>query len=252
MRFIVLFVLAFVYQCGSAQSYDFKFRADNPPSHKQWTQLLAENVDGQGNVDYKGFISDSTKLNAYLDVLSKNPPHEKKWSKEDQIAYWINAYNAFTVQLIIRNYPVESIKDIGGKIPFINSSWDIKFIAIGGAVFDLNNLEHGILRKYFKEPRIHFAVNCASVSCPKLRNEAYVGSKLDAQLTDQTKYFLADTSKNKFISKDKAEVSKLFKWFTGDFTEDLTLIEFINKYAPKKLSADADLDYLDYNWSLNE
>ncbi|TXC76995.1 DUF547 domain-containing protein [Luteibaculum oceani] len=252
MRFIILFAITLFYQCGNAQSYNFKFQAHQPPSHAVWTELLSKNVDEKGKVNYRGFIGDSTKLNSYLETLSKNPPHETKWTKEDQIAYWINAYNAFTVQLIIRNYPVESIKDIGGKIPFINSSWDIKFIAIGGEVFDLNNLEHGILRKYFNEPRIHFAVNCASISCPKLRNEAYEGKKLNAQLSDQTKSFLADTSKNKFLSAEKAELSKLFKWFTGDFTKNESLISFINRYAPKKLNKDADIDYLEYNWSLNE
>ena len=117
---------------------------------------------------------------------------------------------------------------------------------------DLNNIEHGILRKDFEEPRIHFAVNCASVSCPKLRNEAYVGSRLDAQLNDQAKAFLADKGKNNIKNANEAKLSKLFKWFKGDFTKNGDLISFINKYSTVKLNKDANLDFLDYDWNLNE
>lgn len=239
-------------QCGNAQSISFPKTTTQVVDHSDWTQLLSKHVSPSGKVNYKGFIQDSLKLNVYLAKLAKAAPDYKKVPKQDQIAYWINAYNAYTVQIIIRNYPLKSIKEIGGKIPFINSTWDIKFIELGGTSLDLNNIEHGILRKDFKEPRIHFAVNCASVSCPKLRNEAYVGSKLDAQLSDQAKSFLADKSKNKFVSANQAVVSKLFKWFTGDFTEEVDLIPYINRYAPLKLNPDANLDYMDYNWNLNE
>jgi hypothetical protein len=134
-----------------------------PVSHASFTDLLKKHVAASGKVNYKGFIRDSLQLNQYLELLSDNPP-QNSWSREDQLAYWINAYNAFTLQLIIRNYPLKSIKDIGSriKIPFVNTPWDIKFIRIGKRKFDLNNIEHDILRGKFKEPRIHFAIVCAS------------------------------------------------------------------------------------------
>ncbi len=219
--------------------------------HKQWDALVKQHVDAEGHVNYKGFIADSVKLNAYLTVLSANHPQES-WKKEDQLAFWINAYNAFTVQLIIRNYPVKSIKELGGSIYKINTPWDIKFITIGEEVYDLNNIEHGIIRKQFTEPRIHFAVNCASVSCPRLRNEAFVGSKLDAQLDDQAKTFITDAAKND-INKNCIKISKIFKWFEGDFTESGgSVIDFINKYSMIEVKKRAKIYYMDYDWNLNE
>lgn len=241
-----------LFSCGNAQSFSFSKYGDKAPSHDIWDGLVKKHVSPTGIVNYKGFIADSVSLNKYLDMLSAGAPDPKKWSKNDQIAFWINAYNAYTVKLIIRNYPLKGIKEIGGRIPFINSTWDIKFFSIGGTEMDLNNIEHGILRKDFEEPRIHFAVNCASVSCPKLRNEAYVGSRLDAQLNDQAKAFLADKGKNNIKNANEAKLSKLFKWFKGDFTKNGDLISFINKYSTVKLNKDANLDFLDYDWNLNE
>jgi hypothetical protein len=144
--------------------------------------------------------------------LVNNPPDKKEWSESAQLAYWINVYNAFTIKLIIDHYPVESIKDIGSKIqvPFINSPWDIKLIEIEGKKYDLNNVEHSILRKDFEEPRIHFAIVCASFSCPKLRREAFTAEKLEEQLQEQAVDFINDPAKNS-ISKNKAEVSKIFQ-----------------------------------------
>lgn len=246
-----IFTISLLVAC-QAQSFKFDTYKEKPVSHEQWDGLLKKHVSEDGTVNYKGFIQDSTILNQYLGMISKGAPDPEKWSKDDQVAYWINAYNAYTVQLIIRNYPVKSIKDLGGGLYKINTTWDIKFIEIGGEELDLNNIEHKILRKDFDEPRIHFAVNCASVSCPKLRNEAFVGNKLDAQLTDQTKDFLAMKGKNEFFGANKAEISKLFTWFSGDFKIDGSVIKFINKYAPTQLNEDAELSYKDYDWNLNE
>ncbi len=246
-----IFLVTGTFSC-QAQSFTFKRYAEKPVSHKIWDNLVKKHVSPSGNVDYKGFIQDSVQLNQYLALLSEAAPDPKKWSRDAQIAYWINAYNAFTVKLIADNYPVKSIKDLGGGLYKINTTWDIKFINIGGQELDLNNIEHKILRKDFEEPRIHFAVNCASVSCPKLRTEAYTGPKLEEQLSDQTRDFLANKSKNEFFSPNKAEVSKLFTWFSGDFKIGGSVIPFINQYAPIQLKEDAALDYKDYNWNLNE
>ena len=221
-------------------------------THERWDQLLKKHVKKDGFVDYKGFIGDSIELNRYLAQLSAVHPDDKSWARNEQMAYWINAYNAFTVKLIVQNYPVNSIKDIKKGIAFVNSVWDIKFIKIKGYTYDLNNIEHNILRPVFKDARVHAAINCASYSCPQLRNEAYTAEKLEGQLTDGMKKFLADPLRNK-ITPGKAEISSIFKWFKGDFDRDGgTLIGFINKYSEQKISDKTEPTYLDYNWQLNE
>lgn len=220
-------------------------------SHIIFDGLLKKNVTASGKVNYKAFIKDSVELNKYLKLLSDNAP-DGKWSKNDEKAYWINAYNAFTIKLITKYYPVKSIKDIAGKIPFINTPWDIKFIKIGGEKMDLNNIEHGKLRKKFNDPMVHMAIVCASKSCPILLNEAYVGTKLDAQYEKQTKAFLADPFRNK-VSADKPQLSMIFKWYGGDFKKNgSSVIDFVNKYAATKINKNADIDYLTYDWGLNE
>lgn len=218
--------------------------------HQIWNELLQKNVDEKGNVNYKGFISEKAKLQKYLDALSKEAP-KRDWSQNEKLAYWINAYNAFTVKLIIDNYPTKSIKDLGGAIYKINTPWDIKFITIEGKSYDLNNIEHGILRKEFDEPRIHFAVNCASISCPVLRNEAYVAEKIEQQLHEQSFRFINDPIRNKINSKT-AELSKIFSWFKGDFTKKGTLEVFINQYSKTKITSQTKVSFMEYNWNLNE
>ena len=224
--------------------------AQENKTHETWNELLAKNVDSVGHVNYQGFIDEKEKFHTYLCALEQEAPKDD-WTEDEKLAYWINAYNAYTVELIIDNYPVESIKDLGGSLFKINTSWDIKFIHIEGEEYDLNNIEHGIIRKDFSEPRIHFAVNCASVSCPKLRNEAYVGSKLDAQLDDQIRSFLNDPTKN-LIGTETAKLSKIFKWFTGDFTNSMSIEAYINQYTDVKITDDTEIDYFDYDWNLNE
>lgn len=219
-----------------------------PVDHTEWSNLLALYVSTNGNVDYEGFVKDKERLATYLAQLSQNPP-QPNFSKEEKLSYWINAYNAFTVQLIIDHYPLKSIKDISSGLPMINSPWDIPFFKIGEIDFDLNTIEHKILRQEFDEPRIHFAINCASFSCPKLRNEAYLPELLESQLEDQTKDFIHDPSKNQ-ISKDVIQLSSIFNWFQSDFTKNGSLISFIQQYHPT-LPAFPKIDYLDYNWSLN-
>ena len=192
-------------------------------------------------------------LNNYLTQLSNNAP-ANTWSKNEKFAYWINAYNAFTVKLIVINYPLKSIKDLNpnAAVIFINTVWDKKFFKIGGKDMTLNTIEHKILRKKFDDARLHFAVNCASYSCPKLLNEAYEAKNLEEQLTQQAKDFLADKTKN-VVSASNPKLSSLFKWFNGDFTKkNLTKIAFINQYAPTKINDNANLEYLDYSWALNE
>lgn len=225
----------------------------DPISHEVWDSLLKKYVTKEGFVDYEGIQNEKATFDSYLRLLEANPPNKETWSDEEQMAYWINAYNAYTVDLILKYYPVESIKDIGSSIqvPFVNTPWDVKFIKIAGEEYDLNNLEHGILRKDFEEPRIHFAVNCASFSCPELRAEAYTGEKLDQQLDEQARIFVNDTRKN-HITVDKAELSKIFSWYSGDFNNDMSVEEFVNQYTDVKITESTDVDYMDYNWELND
>lgn len=231
---------------------DFKNTGTKPVSHEQWDDLLKKYVSAEGIVNYKGFIKDSVELNKYLKLLSDNPPDETTWTKQEQLAYWINAYNAFTVKLIIQHYPLRSIKDIVKmNIPFVNSPWDIKFIKIGKEKMDLNNIEHGKIRKLFNEPRIHFCIVCASKSCPKLRNKAFTADKLEEQLTAQAKDFLKDSFRNK-VSADKLELSKILDWYSMDFPKGEKFIEFLNKYSPVQINKNAMISYLDYDWNLNE
>lgn len=220
-------------------------------SHEIWDGLLRAYVRSGGLVDYEGFLSDSITLNRYLALLSSSHPGPS-WSRGEQMAYWINAYNAFTVKLILDHYPVAGIKDIKKGIPFVNSVWDIKFIRIQGQVYDLNNIEHGILRRQFKDARIHAAINCASLSCPKLRPEAYVADKLDAQLDDAMRGFINDPQRNR-VSADRAELSSIFSWFGSDFRRDAGSVRgYVNRYATVKLRAGGKIVFLDYDWRLNE
>lgn len=223
------------------------------PDHTAFDRLLKKHVDDKGLVNYKGFKSDEKEFNAYLDLLSKNPPADK-WTKNEQMAYWINAYNAYTIRLILDNYPVKSIKDIGPKnqIPFVNTPWAKKFFTIGGAKTSLDNIEHGTLRKKYDDPRIHFALVCASISCPRLRNEAFTAAKLESQLDDQGRDFLNNTTKNK-VAKDAAQLSNYFNWYKGDWTDNGQSVEkWVNKYSTTKITSGTKISYLDYNWNLNE
>lgn len=217
-------------------------------NHKDWTRLLQKHVTEEGKVNYKGFQEDIASFNSYLNVLSDNAPG-RNWSDEDKIAYWINVYNAFTVKLILDHYPLESIKDISLGLTMINSPWDIKFFKIGGIDFDLNTVEHEILRKEFTEPRIHFAINCASFSCPKLRTEAFESDKLEEQLEDQAKGFLFNIDKN-ILNSDPIKLSKIFDWFESDFAGAGGVPTFIKKYK-SDFDVASTISYLDYDWSLN-
>ncbi|MEO9851960.1 MAG: DUF547 domain-containing protein [Reichenbachiella sp.] len=223
------------------------------PSHKDFDLLLKKHVDDKGGVNYKAFKNDTDILNDYLVEMMLEPP-SRDWNDDEKLAYWINVYNALTIQLVLKYYPIKSIKDIGSsiQIPFVNTPWDVKCFEVkDGEELSLNNIEHGIIRKDFEEPRIHFALVCAAVSCPKLLNEAYDPARLNAQLTTQTKGFLANTSKNK-ISIDRLELSKLFSWYGGDFRKNGTLVDFLNPYTSVKIDSKAKTSFLDYDWNLNE
>jgi hypothetical protein len=146
---------------------------------------------------------------------------------------------------------VAEVRDRLREIPLIKDVWHYKFFKIAGVEMSLDEVEHSILRKEFEEPRIHFAINCASVSCPPLLNEAFMSANLENQLTRVTTTFINDPTRNK-ISSQSAQLSSIFSWFKGDFTKKGTLIEFLNRYAKVKLSPNARITFMEYNWNLNE
>ena len=210
--------------------------------HASWNVLLQQYVDADGNVDYRSWKKSQTDLDKYIQLLEKTPP-ANYWDKNDSLAYFINAYNAVTVKLILDNYPLKSIRDI--KDP-----WDSKSLNLPNNSLTLNDIEHKVLRK-MDDPRIHFAINCASASCPQLSNEAFRASKVQKQLEEATALFINDTSKNQ-ISEKNIGLSKIFLWFSKDFGSKKERIAFIQKYSQKPFKDNAKIKYQEYDWSLNE
>lgn len=229
-------------------------------SNSTFTEVLQKYVK-DGLVDYKNLYKDNDFTN-YISQLSKTDPTE--FARDEKLSFWINAYNAFTLQIVMVNYPIKSITELneGGKLLADlegKTVWDKKFISINNKKYSLNEIEHNILRK-MNEPRIHFALVCASISCPELRNEAYEAGKIDQQLQEETKKFLNDKEKNYYDVKNKeAYISKLFDWFRVDFGDtDKNILMFISDYLPKDISTNISSDvsdwkikYNNYNWNLN-
>jgi len=229
-------------------------------SNSLFTEVLQKNVK-DGLVDYKK-LKDDKEFGKYLSQLSNTNPTQ--FSRDEKLAFWINAYNAFTLQIVMVNYPIKSITDLNVGGTLLNdlegkTVWDKKFITINKKKYSLNNIEHNILRK-MNEPRIHFALVCASISCPELRNEAYEAGKIDEQLLDETKKFLNDKEKNHYDLKNReAFISKLIDWFRVDFGDtDRNILLFISEYLPEEISTDISsnisywkIKYNNYNWNLN-
>ncbi|RKE98410.1 uncharacterized protein DUF547 [Ichthyenterobacterium magnum] len=211
-------------------------------NHSSWNNLLQKHVTNHGVVNYKGFKKDAKILRNYIASLGELKPNDD-WTKQEKLAYWINAYNAMTIDLILRNYPINSIKDI-------DKPWEQRLWKLGNKWYNLDEIEHQIIRK-MNEPRIHFALVCAAKSCPKLHNKAFTGLSLENDLTMLTKGFLADKSKND-ITQNNLKLSKIFKWFAKDFKIDGSLIDFLNQYTDVNISDKAKKSFKDYNWYLNE
>lgn len=251
IRFVLLALLAISCHGSTNMEKGIPLLANNMhglgletqrPDHSRWNKLLGKHVDLAGNVDYKGFIQDNQSLELYLKNLSQYIP-SKAWSKNETLAYYINLYNAATIKLIVDNYPRNSIKDIPNR-------WKKTWIPVGNTITSLNDIEHEVLRK-MDEPRIHFAINCASFSCPKLLNVAFTAENMEQLLSKATIDFINDTDRNRF-QKDRVELSRIFKWYKGDFTEQQSLLAYINMYLDQPVNKNAKVEYLPYDWSLNE
>lgn len=210
--------------------------------HSLFDQLLKKYVNKNGVVNYAGIKKYQKPLKDYLESIRLHTPDDT-WRRQDELAYYMNAYNAMTIDLIVRNYPLQSIKDI-------NDPWEQRLWRIGEKPISLEEIEHEILRK-MNEPRIHFGINCASFSCPPLMDEAFTAAQVDAQLDRLAVQFINDPKRNK-ITADRIEVSNIFKWFKKDFTKNGDLIDFLNKYSKVKIDKKARVRYMDYDWSLNE
>jgi hypothetical protein len=216
-----------------------KEEAPKTVSHEIWDQLLRKYVSSSGKVNYKGLKAEKGRLDTYIKLLSEHKP-TGEWSRNEQLAYWINVYNANTVKLILENYPLKSITDLG-------KPWDKKFILMGSTAYTLNQVENEIIRPVFKEPRIHFAVNCAAKSCPPLLNEAFTADKLNSQLEKQTRAFINSSSNS--ISSGKVELSKIFEWYGGDFGD---LVSYVQRYSSTQIEKSAKVSFKEYDWALNE
>ena len=257
---------------SAAQGFDHE--------HGAWTALLRKHVvlldGGKGSqVHYAGFQQDRAALKSYLETLSKVGPQEfNGWRKAQRLAYLINAYNAYAVEKILTRYPdIKSIWDFG---EIFGNPFKDRFFTLLGRAFTLDAIEHETLRKpgAYDEPRVHFAVNCASVGCPMLREEAYVAERLDAQLEEQARRFLSDRSRNRYHAQGgRLEVSRIFDWFMEDWTSGYRGFEgksepirsreqYFAGYAAQLADAPdhrkaietrkAELRFLDYDWSLND
>jgi hypothetical protein len=250
---------------AAAQAFDH--------AHAGWTALLRKHVrvqrGGQATqVAYAGFAADRAALKAYLDSLSAvTPAAFAAWPKAERAAFLMNAYNAFTVELILTRYPdLKSIKDLGS---LLSSPWKPKWIPLLGTKVSLDDIEHAMLRKRgdYDDPRVHFAVNCASIGCPALREEAFVAARLDAQLDEQTLRFMSDRTRNRFnAQRGRLELSKIFDWYGEDFRLGhrgiASLPAFAARYAEQLADAAADrerirgagvdIGFTDYDWALND
>lgn len=251
-NFIAIIFLPLVFNFQSAMSGNqighpkpIKIFAEKTPqakNHETWDRLLRKYVSPSGNVDYKGLKSEKQALEDYLKSLEENPVGAD-WTKERKMTFWINAYNAFTIKLILDHYPVSSIKKIHGGNP-----WDEKWIRLNGQVYSLNKIEHDILRPQFKDARIHFAINCAAKSCPPLLNQSWTAENMDRLLDQQTRNFINNPKFNS-LKKNEVEISRLFEWYAKDFGD---VIEYLKKYSNAPINKNATVKYKDYNWELNE
>ncbi len=228
--------------------------------HRLWDWLLSRYVDDRGRVNYRAWKAsreDTQLLRRYLDTLS-TASISKPARKEAKLAFWINAYNAVTVQGILREYPTSSIRNHTAAIGGYNV-WKDLLLGVGGQAVSLEQMEHQILRK-MGEPRIHFAIVCASQSCPRLLNRAYTAENLDEQLTTNTRAFFADSKNFRYHAQSRRfHLSSILKWFGKDFgSGQAAQLKAISPYLPTKAAYQAaqnntvNVSYLDYDWSLNE
>ncbi|MFT5289961.1 MAG: hypothetical protein ACI82F_002032 [Planctomycetota bacterium] len=231
-------------------------------THRRWNAILKLHVEGD-RFDYAALAKERGELDAYLGELSAVERADlESWAKPQRFAFWINAYNAFTILKVIDNLPLDSIRDLDksfGLNTVFEQEWiPLKALHPSGKLkrMSLNDIEHTILRERFKDARIHAAVNCASISCPPLLGEAFVPDRLDAQLSSQMRAFVADRVRNTFNRDDNSvRLSKIFDWFADDFKRDTDSVrDYLVRFASEadaEFLREAKLKYASYDWDLN-
>ncbi len=231
--------------------------------HNKYDNILHKYVK-HGLVDYSALKNDK-EFEDYIKEIESFDISTLS-DKNEKLAFWINVYNAFTLKVVKDNYPIESINELhtGGRILahiFSSTVWDKDLFKVGGEKISLNEIEHVKIRKELNEPRIHFALVCAAISCPELRDEAYSAEKIDAQLDNQAERFISAYGKNYFdLKKRKAFLSKIFDWYEGDFgNSEKDVLIFLSKYLNGEIASDLksnidkwEVEYLPYDWKLND
>jgi len=228
--------------------------------HSRFTRLLARFVDEEGNVDYADLKSEADSVLApYLQQLARTEP--ASLTRDARLAFWINAYNALTLKLIVDHYPIQNIWAVtpGPAEPKDNSPFGLDVDTVADTLRSLDEIEHEIIRERFDEPRIHFALVCAAESCPRLRREAYTGPRLDAQLDEQTRVFFHDDSKNRVPAGDgRIALSRILKWYGQDFGPSTDALQhFLAPYFEGAVQtrlgrAGYEVTFLSYDWGLND
>jgi Protein of unknown function, DUF547 len=260
MKSLLALILALFASFTQAQGFDHNYAA--------WDALVKKHVrwlpdNKQSRADYAGFARERGELKKVLDTLSAVPKAEfDGWSRDQRMAFLINAYNAFTVEVILTKWPdIKSIKELG---TFNRGPWKNEFFTLLGAKHHLDWIEHEELRPKYADPRVHAAVNCASIGCPALRTEAFTAAKLEAQLEDGMQRFMGDRTRNR-VKDGKIEASSIFKWFREDFEKGhkgIAKVEDVFARYAVQLTDKADeqaalkakslpVTHLDYDWSLN-
>jgi hypothetical protein len=250
MRACFHFFLFATALIGTASGWPSGALANIAVDNLIYAELLQRHVRA-GQVDYQGLKAEEAKLDRYLAALAT--VDLDRLSRDDQFALYVNAYNGWTIKLILQKYPkIKSIRALG---IFNSGPWKKKIVPLNGEVLSLDHIEHAILRPRFKDPRVHFAINCAAKSCPPLRAEPFQGDRLDQQLEDATRGFLNNSVSHR-LDGDIFYVSKIFDWFGADFNHDI--LGFYLQYAAgdlkNQLEARKDylkIDFLDYDWGLN-
>ncbi len=219
-------------------------------THAEFNEVLGKFVNTKGMVDYPGLKAYRSKLDHYLKETGAISESEfNGWTRDQRLAFLINVYNAETLQLIIDNYPVKSIKKIGS---LFGQPWDVESVTLFGKKTTLNTIEHKILRPKYQEPRVHFVIVCAAMGCPPLYNKAFVPENLDDQLNARGRYFLSQKSKNK-LDGNTLYLSPIFDWFAEDFTENGSIQDFVAPLFPTDLKGKKlKIKYTSYDWSLNQ
>lgn len=278
-------LIRYTLTAGSLLLASFSFvlhAAEFDHSYANFDQLLTQVVQTsddkkQTRVDYQRLSVQKDTLHISLNAFSAVSKSQfDGWDKQQQLSFLINAYNGFTLKLIVDNWEefkqgdADSIRDLGS---LFTTPWEKKFFTLFNEKHNLDDIEHEMVRKWFKEPRIHAALVCAAVSCPPLRNEAFVPSELTAQLDSQMQLFLADNSRNEIKvhgQKGEASLSSIFKWYRGDFEKGdqgfNSLFDLLNDYSDALVegdsnpqeqrnlikSADYPITFKDYDWRLND